>query len=196
MHATKAELRNEMRDLRRALDPGEAARCALAAASFVLDLPEVRAARRVALYAATRCELDTAPIAAGLLARGVACSYPRIVAGKTELSFADAHVAALAPGAFGILSPPDGAPEVPADGIDVFVIPGLAFDLAGGRLGWGRGHYDRTLAAAPAALRVGYAYGFQIVDKVPTHAADEAMDVVVTDAGARRTARTPLRRLR
>jgi 5-formyltetrahydrofolate cyclo-ligase len=195
MHAAKDELRQKMRRLRLAIDPAEAGRLAIAAAPHVLALPEVQVARRVALYAAVRGELDTGPLQAALAARGVACAYPRIAADGT-LDFVDASPASLVPGHHGIPEPALAAPALAPGTIDVFVVPGLAFDLAGERLGWGRGHYDRTLAGAPAALRVGLAYGFQVVPAVPTRADDERMDVVVTEAGLRRTGRPHLRRLR
>ncbi len=187
MHAAKDELRQKMRDLRFALAANEAERRSALAAPHVLALPEIVAARRVALFAPVRNEIDTRPLHAALVARAVAVCYPRV--DGAALSFATVDdLAALVPGRLGIPEPAPGARPVATSDIDVFVIPGLAFDLLGERLGWGRGHYDRTLAAARAALRVGYAYDFQIVALVPVGADDERMDVVVTCAGARRTA--------
>lgn len=201
MRASKDELRERMRKLRLALDPREAAdRAALAAAHVLglfLDLSELRTARCVALYAPVRGEIDTRPLYDALAARSVACVYPRLGVGtEPTLTFARAAPEALAPGRLGIPAPPADAPEVTATDIDVFVVPGLAFDLAGERLGFGGGYYDRTLAGAQAALRVGFAYEFQIVPAVPIHADDEHVDIVVTEAGARRTTRPHLRRLR
>ena len=66
--------------------------------------------------------------------------------------------------------------------IAAFVVPGLAFDRAGGRLGWGRGHYDATLAAAsPAALRIGLAYERQLVPQVTREAHDMALHIIITE---------------
>ncbi|HEX5061643.1 MAG TPA: 5-formyltetrahydrofolate cyclo-ligase, partial [Kofleriaceae bacterium] len=62
-------------------------------------------------------------------------------------------------------------------------VPGLAFDRAGGRIGWGRGYYDVTLAAAsPAALRIGLAFECQIIEHVPREPHDAALHYVVTEA--------------
>ncbi len=195
MRAAKDELRLKMRQLRLALDPRDATRLGALAAPHVLDLPELAGARSVALYAPVRGEIDTRPLHDALAARGVSCVYPGI-GPSLPLVFARAAPEDLVPDRLGIPSPPPHAPVVAAADIDVFVVPGLAFDLAGERLGWGRGHYDRTLAGAPRALRVGYAYDFQIVPAVPVHADDEHVDVVVTEAGARRTTKPHLRRLR
>jgi len=195
MHATKDELRQKMRERRLALDPLEASRLAAVAAPHLLALPQLAHARRVALYAPVRGEIDTRPLYVALAARGIACAYPRITA-EAELAFADASPDQLVADRLGIPAPTGDSPPIAVGDIDLFVVPGLAFDHAGERLGWGRGYYDRTLAGAPSAVRVGYAFDFQIVPAVPIHADDEHMDVVVTETGARPTSRPHLRRLR
>jgi 5-formyltetrahydrofolate cyclo-ligase len=94
-----------------------------------------------------------------------------------------APAAALAPGRHGIPEPvaPDWThPEI----IELAIIPGLAFDRRGDRLGHGAGHYDRLLAQAPlkSALKIGLAFAFQLREFVPATARDVAMDGVVTEA--------------
>lgn len=176
-----------MRDLRDALPPGAHAGASAAAARHLLSLPEVARADTVALFGSTRGEIDTAPVHAALVARGATVAYPRVVAGTPRLAFhAVRDLAALRPGErLGVPEPPADAPELRLEDIRVFIVPGLAFDPTGARVGWGRGHYDHTLAAAPRALRVGYAFEFQIVAAVPAGAGDERMDVLCTEAGAR-----------
>ena len=68
-----------------------------------------------------------------------------------------------------------------------FVVPGLAFDRAGGRIGWGRGHYDATLAAAPNARRIGLAFECQLVAEVPHAPHDVRLHFVVTELDTYRT---------
>lgn len=194
MHAAKDELRQKMRRLRSSLDPREAETLAERAAPHLVGLPDLAAVRRIALYAPVRGEIATRPLHEALAARGIACAYPRIAA-SGPLEFVDATPATLVADRLGIPSPATDAPAVPLAEIDAFVVPGLAFDLDGERLGWGHGHYDRTLAGASAALRIGYAYDFQIVPAVPIDADDEHVDVLVTESGARRTQK-PHRRLR
>jgi 5-formyltetrahydrofolate cyclo-ligase len=187
MRVAKNELRQKMRDLRARLAAPEVARRSAAAAQRVLALPEIAGARCVALYAAIAGsnEIQTGDIHAGLHARGVRIAYPRVRAGVAPLAFGAADdPAQLVPSRLGIPQPDAQATEVALDEIDVFVIPGLAFDELGERLGWGRGHYDRTLSAAPAARRVGYAFDFQIVSRVPAGADDQRVDLVITDTGA------------
>ena len=184
----KDELRRTARMTRDAIPPDRAARAARAAAVHLLDLPAVRAARTVALYAPLPGELDTTPAAESLLLRSVRLAYPRVIAEQKRLSFHDVGAPArdLSPGQFGIPEPA-GAPRaahLPVDQIDLYVLPGLAFDRAGTRLGWGHGYYDRTLAARPTALRVGYCFACQIVDRVPRGADDLPVHFLVTEEGA------------
>lgn len=89
--------------------------------------------------------------------------------------------AALVPGAFGTLVP-EGPEVVP----QVLVVPLLAFDRRGYRLGYGGGYYDRTLAALRAAgpcTAIGYAFAAQEVAEVPTEPTDARLDLIVTEAG-------------
>lgn len=83
-------------------------------------------------------------------------------------------------GAFGIMEPSDGLEEVAVEDVDVFLCPGLGFDRNGGRLGRGRGFYDRMLKQAkPEAVKIGVCFPFQIVDKILMEEHDMRMDVVV-----------------
>jgi 5-formyltetrahydrofolate cyclo-ligase len=182
----KHEVRLRIRSLRDAIGARQAQLAADAAASHLLALPAAAAARMVALYAPTRGELDTGPAAAVLQARGLALAYPRIQQSGRRLAFH--HVAdprELSPGMFGILEPPRSAPRIPAERIDLFIVPGIAFGPDGARIGWGKGYYDATLATSPLATRVGYAYDCQIVDEVPRSPADAPMHFLITESGAR-----------
>jgi 5-formyltetrahydrofolate cyclo-ligase len=85
---------------------------------------------------------------------------------------------------FGMEQPSGGGPVIPLHEIDVFLVPGLAFDRHGGRLGNGAGHYDRILSAARAdALTVGIAPGVRVVDEVPTDAHDRLVGWLATEEG-------------
>lgn len=79
----------------------------------------------------------------------------------------------------GISEPSDDAPLVPADVIGFAVIPGVAFDAAGGRLGRGKGYYDRLLPSL-GCVKAAVAYPHQIMDAVPMEAHDVRMDMVIT----------------
>jgi 5-formyltetrahydrofolate cyclo-ligase len=183
--AAKEELRRAARRIRDAIDPEHARQAAERAAEHLLALPGLAGVRRVALFAAVGSELGSAPAAHRLRARGVDVAYPRVVTGARRLEF---HLvtseAELSPGAFGIPEPAADAPVAPVRSIDAFVVPGLAFDAGGARIGWGRGYYDRTLVAAPHQLRIGYCFDCQLVEHVPRDRDDLSMHVIVTESGA------------
>ncbi|HSK05480.1 MAG TPA: 5-formyltetrahydrofolate cyclo-ligase [Kofleriaceae bacterium] len=135
----------------------------------------------VALYAAKGSEVDTAAIDAAVRARGLTVAYPRVIGDATALAFHAVRIDELVLAGFGLREPRPDAPAVDLLQIGVFFVPGLAFDRAGGRIGWGRGHYDVTLAASPAAWRVGLAYDFQVVDEVPREAHDTLLHTIITE---------------
>jgi len=143
----------------------------------------------VALYAPKGTEVDTARIDAFARARGLRVFYPRIVDGERRLAFHETTIDALVPGPYSLREPAATAPTIELADIAVFAIPGLAFDRAGGRIGWGRGYYDVTLAAAaPQALRIGLAFECQIVESVPHDPHDIRLHYVVTEAAVYRAA--------
>lgn len=135
----------------------------------------------VALYASKGSEVSTAEIDAAARARGLTVAYPRVIGDGQPLAFHPARLDELVPAGFGLREPPPNAPQIELGAIAVFFVPGLAFDRAGGRVGWGRGHYDATLAAAPGALRVGLAYDFQLVDGVPREPHDTLLHIILTE---------------
>jgi len=189
----KEQLRRSLRRVRDSISLSAAAAASQAAARHLLALTPVAAARTVALYAPVRAEIDCGPVGRELAARGVRLVYPRVLDSGQQLAFhqillthGEPDPGQLGPGTFGILEPLASAPLVPLDEIDLFVVPGLAFDRSGARLGWGHGFYDRTLAATPSAIRIGYCYACQLIDHVPRGRDDMSMHYLVTDAGASR----------
>jgi 5-formyltetrahydrofolate cyclo-ligase len=135
----------------------------------------------VAVYAAKGSEVDTGRIDTAARARGLVVAYPRVHGRARLLAFHAVTPEALAPSGFGLREPSSDAPAVAVEDIAAFVVPGLAFDRMGGRLGWGRGHYDATFAAAPRALRIGLAFERQVVDQVAREAHDEALHIIITE---------------
>jgi 5-formyltetrahydrofolate cyclo-ligase len=182
----KSALRARMRTERRTIPPLEAQAAAQRAAKHLLELEAVRSARTVALYAPVRGEIGTEPADAGLRAMGKRLAYPRIVPNARRLKF---HIvddlAFLRPGQFGIYEPDESLPLIEPHQLDAVVLPGLAFDLSGGRLGWGGGFYDRSLSETPEVVKVGFAFEAQLIEIVPVDESDVRMDCVITEEGAR-----------
>lgn len=136
----------------------------------------------VALYAPKGTEVETDALDRCLRGRGARVVYPRIVDGDRRLAFHEVAVDELASSRFGLSEPAADAPRVETAEISAFVIPGLAFDRQGWRVGWGRGYYDATLAVAPRARRIGIAFECQVVDEVPRDVHDARLHYVVTEA--------------
>ena len=163
-----------MRQLNRALDSRQRLRASAAIFSAVERLPEFRAARTVAVFAA----LPDEPATDEVLARWA--STRRVVLPRVEgdaMRFYACRPDALVFGAFGILEP-QGERPCPAGEIDLVVCPGVAFTADGRR---GRGYYDRYLGdPAFRGFRVGVCYAHQLVDDLPVEPHDVRMDRVIT----------------
>jgi 5-formyltetrahydrofolate cyclo-ligase len=129
-------------------------------------------------------EVDPRPLMRHLESRGAQLALPRTPPRGQPLTFhAWTDETRFAPGRFGLDEP---APDTPALVPDLVLVPLLAFDAAGRRLGLGGGYYDATLRALRAAgpvFALGVAFSGQQVDAVPSEAFDEPLDAVITEAG-------------
>jgi 5-formyltetrahydrofolate cyclo-ligase len=151
----------------------------VAVARNVMGLPEVAAAASVLAFASFGAEIPTDPLLHALLDAGKAVLLPYVEPDGPMRAAAIASLEDLVPGYRGIREP---ARRVDAGLASVAVVPGVAFDAHGGRLGYGGGFYDRYLdAIAPEALVVGACFDAQLVDAVPTEPHDRLVDVVVTE---------------
>jgi 5-formyltetrahydrofolate cyclo-ligase len=149
-------------------------------------LAKLPAGAVVSLYAPKGSEVETVRIDAFARASGLRVVYPRIVDGDRRLAFHEAALDVLVPATFGLREPQANAPAIELADIAAVIVPGLAFDRAGGRIGWGRGYYDATLAHAPAVMRIGLAFECQIIEHVPREPHDAPLHYVVTEAAVYR----------
>jgi len=182
--ASKSELRDQALARRDAADPHFRARASAAIAAHVAPLIAALSPHRVAAYVAMRSEADPSAILETLHRRGAMIGLPVVVPGQTLIfrGFAPGH--ALIPGGFGTMVPAEAAPVVHPD---LVIVPVVGFDRAGTRLGYGKGHYDRAIAAMHARGHrpplVGIAFALQEVDSVPHEPHDIRLDLVVTENG-------------
>lgn len=88
----------------------------------------------------------------------------------------------LMPAKFGILEPIE-LMKIAYKNIDLVLVPGIVFDREGHRIGYGFGYYDKFLAKVPKAVKIGLAFDFQVVDKIPKEMHDVPVDLIVTDKG-------------
>jgi len=182
LHSAKQRLREAFAERRRAVSPQQASEAAAAVRSLLASWSRFRAAPRVALYAALPDELPSRPCFEAVVASGRPALLPRIEP-DGRLGFRSvAHWDELRVGRYGVLTPAADAEPASFSADDLVLVPGVAFDRGGMRLGRGGGYYDRTFGApARGPLLCGMAYAFQLVDAVPHGSRDRRMDAIVTD---------------
>lgn len=181
----RTRLRAEIRAARRALAPDQRAEAQAAIEAHLLSLPELQTASTVALYRAFDGEVATDEIARILAARDVTLLYARHRP-RQPLQFIHAHPDD--PDAWrwtthGLPCPLGPVQPLPSGAL--ILVPGVAFDAQGHRLGMGAGAYDRTLATADG-VAVGLAYEIQTVPALPVAPWDRPVHLLVTEAGLRR----------
>jgi 5-formyltetrahydrofolate cyclo-ligase len=185
-----------MAERRVGLSVAEREACARAAVERLLALPALESAQTRAAASGPAClsgyvaiggELDPAAALEAFRVAGLIVALPRIdTAWPPHLRF---HRASgphdLCDGPHGLTEPLPSCPEVAVEDIDVMLVPGLAFDATGRRLGHGGGYYDgagrRLRERKPRGLMVGLAYDFQVVERCPADERDVSVDFVVTD---------------
>lgn len=145
----------------------------------VMVLPEWRKATIVCLYMSTADEVDTKPLLAAALNAEKIVVCPRVEQEKLLLHQIRS-VGDFTGGAYHILEPKKSIPLVDPASVDLFIVPGVAFDLNGYRLGHGKGYYDRLLAGISVSI-LGLAYEIQMVAEVPHTSYDVPMTAVVTE---------------
>lgn len=178
--ASKRALRKRVLAARDALGPAEREARSAALRERVLSLPLWKRARTVHLFAPFGSEVDTVPLIRALLAEKRRALLPRVAPGRVLEHCLVESEEDLAPGAYAIPEPGRHCVEVEPDEVDLVLVPGVAFDRSGGRLGYGGGFYDAFLGACPAP-RVALAFALQIVPVVPREGHDLLVHALVTD---------------
>jgi 5-formyltetrahydrofolate cyclo-ligase len=180
-----------MAALRRAVSRDEAEAAGRELAARLAGCPAFLAARRIALYAALPDELPTRMAFDAALERGCQALFP-VVEGERRLVFRPLERwEELKPGRYGIPEPPKQGPALRPEEGDLVLVPGVAFDAEGQRLGRGGGYYDAAFPpGASGPLLYGVGFEFQVVDAVPHGSRDRRMDAIVTERTVRQMPRT------
>ena len=181
VNSSKATLRAAALAARDALSSAHRAAAAQAIADRGLPI-EIVPGAVVAGYSPIRSEIDPTPLLRKLAAQGAQLTLPVITAGDQPLKFRGwASNDRLWRGRLGILEPPPDAAELVPD---ILLVPLAAFDRLGHRIGYGAGHYDRTLAQlreSKAITAIGLAFAAQEVEAVPALLHGVALDYVLTE---------------
>ncbi len=175
----KAVLRKEMKERLKGLSEGRKRELDEALCRRLLSLPEFSAPCTVYAYASLSWEPDTWEILKALLSRGFRLALPRVEGREMRFYFVP-DLKELSQSFMKIWEPK--ADAVPADDPEALVlVPGMAFSREGARLGKGGGFYDRFLAAEPDHKTIALAYGFQLMEQIPTGVYDRPVDQIVTE---------------
>ena len=181
--AEKSELRARCLNLRRRFTDTQVFQASTAIRKRLLDLQEFREAEVVHTYVSRLNEVDTIEVIRMTLGSGRRVVVPVLVTGKRDLRHAEiGDLEELAPGPLGLLQPPAETARWIEDGqlFDLIIVPGLAFDTLGRRIGYGGGYYDRFLASVRVE-GVGLVQAPFLVDAVPVEAHDVPVRVVLTE---------------
>ena len=168
-----------MRELKRQLTPEEKLRRSEAVMRQVEQLPEFRKARVVLMYWSMGDEVQTHAFVERWY-KEKTLLLPCVQGDDLVLRQYTGPECLVAGEQFGI-GEPTGPVWTDLDAVELIVVPGVAFDRQGNRMGRGRGFYDRLLKSTPHAVKMGVAYGFQMLDTIPMDAFDVPMNLVIHD---------------
>lgn len=177
----KALLRKELRKKLGALTPKERENRSQEILGRLFRHPKFLEARSLLTYLAVGFEVETRPILAEARRRGKRVYIPRLDSQKKRMWMIEVTGREkLKPNRYGILEPPFNSKRVgnPKE-LDLAIIPGLGFDREGGRIGRGEGYFDRFLAEARKACKIGLAFECQIVERIPREPHDVGVDEVI-----------------
>lgn len=175
----KQTLRRAIGERKRNMTAEEIESRSAALAKRLYDTEAYRRATALYVYLSFNQEVRTGPIIRRAWADGKRVAVPKLVDGDMRFIWLESFDQ-LGPNRFGIPEPVEDGP-VADDGAALMLMPGLAFDRAGNRAGYGGGYYDRYLQAHPCHYTVALCYDFQLVPQVDHEAHDRPVDLVISD---------------
>ena len=181
----KAELRAKMLNKRRELTSLEVIETSKALHNFFIQLPVYCQSRVILSYMPYGHEADVLPLNHEIIKDGKILLLPRVLnITNMEAVQIDSLDSGLKEGPFGIWEPDATHGVTNPQDIDLVLVPGLAFDIKGNRLGHGKGYYDRFLEKCrPQAFFMGIAHSFQVFDSIPSEAYDKRVHGLLTEKG-------------
>lgn len=178
MNQDKRTLRKQIRETKRQFSDKELEELSLPIISRLLSHPVIVGSKTILMYYSLHDEVNTHHAVNQLIASGKTVLLPRVVDGENMEIRVHRNPDDLVPGHYGIMGP-TGETYTRYEDIDVAVVPGMAFDQYGHRLGRGKGYYDRFLPKASHAYKIGVCFDFQKQETIPTDANDITMDCVL-----------------
>lgn len=179
---TKRQIREKLLGMRRSLTSKYIEDESAKVYEYLTESGLLKGAKSVLCYSDFDGEIKTAMLTGWMMYQGIQVSLP-CMRGKTMFA-ADIKSAGLELSSFGVAQPKFGeASMIEPESLDAVIIPGIAFDRAKNRIGFGCGYYDAFLKNAKNAKKIALAYDFQIVGSIPAEAQDIRMDMIITPDG-------------
>lgn len=177
----KTSLRQQFRVLTRSIAPEQAAAASEDLRKHLLGSPYWQQAQRILMFYPLNDEPDIAPLLQQALTAGKTIALPRYNSslGVYEAALIRSLTEDLVPGRFGVREPSPNCPALPLNQLDLTLVPGIAFDASGRRLGRGKGFYDRLLPGT-TGMTLGLAFDWQESDALPTEPHDVELDAILT----------------
>lgn len=177
----KTSLRQQFRVLTRSIAPEQAAAASEDLRKHLLGSPYWQQAQRILMFYPLNDEPDIAPLLQQALTAGKTIALPRYNSslGVYEAALIRNLTEDLVPGRFGVREPSPNCPALPLNQLDLTLVPGIAFDASGRRLGRGKGFYDRLLPGT-TGMTLGLAFDWQESDALPTEPHDVELDAILT----------------
>ena len=172
-----------MRAKRRALTAAEAAEKSEAICEKLFNLKEFNTGGTAALYMSSFNEPQTDAVIKRLRYEGRRAAVPVTDTQSGTLTHAEI-TENTRKGAYGIPEPAEIVP-INIEETEIILVPGLAFDKTGARMGFGKGYYDKLLGTSKA-IKIGLCYDFQLLDKIPSEPHDVPMDIIITEKRVQR----------
>ena len=178
---TKAEARAYFSALRASINDSERKDKSLAICKRIMALPEFSECDTLFLYAPIKSEADPLYVFEKVQKRGICAAFPISLKSTFELDFRIVDsIDELELGAYGILEPKKDSKKAFFTKRSICIVPALAFDFAGNRLGYGKGFYDRFLNSF-TGLTVGITFDILKCPALPTESTDIPIDIIITE---------------
>ena len=177
----KKELRRYIREQKRHFTPQQLGEMSLSIMSSLLSHSQIQKADTILMYHSLPDEVDTHSALDQLLAMGKKVFLPKVVS-DTEMTIHEYTGAdSLQPSEpYGILEPTTPELSIINCQLSIAIVPGMAFDKQGHRLGRGKGYYDRFLSQIPNIYKIGVCFPYQMLESIPSESTDVVMDEVIT----------------
>lgn len=180
----KTQLRKELKSLRNRLSKAEVADKSSKVCARIISGTAYADAKTVLAYLAFGNEVNIDAVISDALQKGKTVCVPLVTGAHTMQAVQLKALADVQIGAYGIRTAAKNAPVIAPQQIDLVLVPGVGFDLSGGRIGMGAGYYDRFLSVCTNAVKTGITYGILLRDEIICDEHDVKMDYVITESQA------------